>query len=370
MACEYLGICGGCSVLEECSLESKVASAKQLLGVSECDVFSLSQDSFRARCELGIFHKYDRISYSMRSGRQFVCIENCPNLLKPLQEFLAVFKGELNQDFFRDFRQRLFALEVLSAQDGAILLTLIYHKKLDDSWLQGARELKRILERSGFKLEMIGRSRGIRLVVEKDYVVERLEVLGKSYFYRYDEGAFTQPNPKINEKMIEWALQSMPQSEGDLLEMYCGCGNFTIPLSQKFQKVLATEISKTSIRAAKFACEQNGRENIAFVRLSGEECIEAIEGVREFRRLEGISLDSYQFKAALIDPPRAGLGAEVCRFLQRFHTLLYISCNPVSLARDLEILGQTHTIIKVAFFDQFPHTPHLESGVLLQKREV
>ncbi len=370
MACEYLGSCGGCSVLEECSLESKVASVKQLLGVSECDIFSLEQDSFRARCELGVFHKDDKISFVMRNGRQFVCVENCPNLIKPLQKLLAAFKRELNRDFFKSFKQKLFALEVLGTQDNAILLTLIYHKKIDDSWLEVARELKRILKKDGFEVEIIGRSRGVKLVVAKDYVVERLEVLGKSYQYRYDEGVFTQPNPKMNEKMIEWALQNMLQSEGDLLEMYCGCGNFTIPLSQKFQKVLATEISKTSIKAAKFACEQNRRENITFVRLSGKECIEAIGGMREFRRLEGINLDSYHFTTALIDPPRAGLGVEVCYFLQRFCILLYISCNPISLAKDLEILGQTHEIIKVAFFDQFPHTPHLESGILLQKRGV
>lgn len=365
MVCVYLGVCGGCSILEECSLESKVDYAKQLLGISQCDIVSLRQDSFRARCELGIFFKDDKINYAMRKGKQFVCIENCCNLLESLQKFLPVLKKKLNQEFFKDFRQKLFAIEVLSTQNDEILLTLIYHKKLDETWLENAKELKKFLQE--FRVEIIGRSKGVKLIVEKDYVVEKLEIDGKKYYYRYDEGAFTQPNPKVNEKMIEWVLQNISQSKGDLLEMYCGCGNFTIPLSQKFRKVLATEISKVSIRAVKFACQRNGCNNITFVRLSGQECIEAIEGIRKFNRLEQINLEEYDFSMILVDPPRGGLGEEVCRFLQNFSSILYISCNPLSLAKDLEILNQTHRVVKAAFFDQFPHTSHLETGILLQK---
>ncbi|RAX53399.1 tRNA (uridine(54)-C5)-methyltransferase TrmA [Helicobacter sp. 11-8110] len=368
MFCEYLGVCGGCSILEECGLEAKVAYAKQLLGINKCDVISLKQDSFRARCELGIFHKDDSISYVMRKDRQFVCIENCCNLLETLQKFLPTLKEKLNQENFRDFRQKLFAIEVLSTQNNEILLTLIYHRKLDEFWLEKAKALKKSLQ--NFQVEIMGRSKGVKLIVDKDYVVETLEIFDKKYFYRYDEGVFTQPNPKINEKMIEWVLQSIPSSSGDLLEMYCGCGNFTIPLSQKFKKVLATEISKVSIRAAKFACEQNGSDNIAFVRLSGQECIEAIKGLRKFERLRQINLETYCFSMVLVDPPRAGLGEEVCQFLQDFPSILYISCNPLSLAKDLEILNQTHRVVKVAFFDQFPHTLHLETGILLQKNDI
>lgn len=96
--------------------------------------------------------------------------------------------------------------------------------------------------------------------------------------------------------------------------------------------------------------------------------MEALNNVRKFHRLREIPLDSFRFSAVLIDPPRAGLGAEICHFLQRFQTIIYISCNPVSLKKDLEILTQTHTILHTAFFDQFPHTHHLESGVILKSK--
>ena len=367
MNCENIGICGGCSALEEYSLESKIARASAMLGFQNFEVFGSQEVSFRARCELGIYHKENKIIYTMRKGRQFVPIQNCPILVDNLQAFLQVLKEVLNDDFFGDFREKLFAIEALSTQVDTILLTLIYHKKLNDKWLEIARIFKEVLEKRGIKLEVVGRSRGIKIAVDKDFVIEELKVGKKGYFYRYDEGAFSQPNPKVNEKMLKWAMDSLKRSDEDLLEMYCGCGNFTIPFSEKFRKVLATEISKTSIRAAQFACEKNQRNNIKFVRLNAQECIEALEGVREFRRLEGIRLQDYRFSSVFVDPPRAGLGEEVSRFLQRFQNILYISCNPSTLAKDLEILKQTHKISKVAFFDQFPHTPHLESGVLLHK---
>jgi tRNA (uracil-5-)-methyltransferase len=153
-----------------------------------------------------------------------------------------------------------------------------------------------------------------------------------------------------------------------LLELYCGAGNFTIPFASQFDRVLATEISKSSIHAAKTNMALNGVENIEFVRLLAEEFTQALDGVREFRRLEGLRVADYDLKTLFVDPPRAGLGEEPCTFAARFEHLLYISCNPQTLYRDLEILTRTHTIVSMAAFDQFPYTHHLEMGVKLVKK--
>ncbi|CAM2936554.1 tRNA (uridine(54)-C5)-methyltransferase TrmA [Helicobacter burdigaliensis] len=365
--CQYYGICGGCS--PQSSLEIKIKNASELLKIQDFEVFSLESRSFRARCELGIFHdSLENLHYTMRSNKDFIKIENCINLLPSIQETLPKLLFVLNQKEWRDFSFKLFALEALATQNKEILLTFIYHKPLKEEWKNKALALKNTLSSLlPFTFHIIGRSRGVKLALEQDFVIEKLEILGKEYFYRYDEGAFTQPNPKINEKMIEWILNNIEKSKGDLLEMYCGCGNFTIPLSQKFSQVLATEISKASIQAAKFATEANKVSNIRFVRLSGDECIEAIKRLREFKRLKGICLDDFNFQSVLVDPPRAGLGSKVCEFLSQFKKIIYISCNVASLKEDLEILQKTHKIHKFAFFDQFPNTNHIESGVILHK---
>jgi tRNA (uracil-5-)-methyltransferase len=210
------------------------------------------------------------------------------------------------------------------------------------------------------------------VVLSRDYVTETLTIEGEPYHYRYHEGGFTQPNPAVNTQMITWAVRQAAGIGGDLLELYCGLGNFTLPLARQFDRVLATEVSKTSIRAAKENVALNGTDNITFVRMSSEEMVEAFAGVRPFRRLEqeGVVLSHYAFSTVLVDPPRAGLDPATTELVRRFDHILYISCNPETLARDLATLTRTHTVVAAAIFDQFPHTAHVESGVWLQRRKT
>lgn len=118
--------------------------------------------------------------------------------------------------------------------------------------------------------------------------------------------SFTQPNAAVCQKMLEWACGAAEGLDGDLLELYCGNGNFTLPLSEKFERVLATEISKTSVSAAQWNIEANRIGNIKIARLSAEEFTEAYTGKREFKRLKdgGIALTDYAFSTIFVDPPR------------------------------------------------------------------
>jgi tRNA (uracil-5-)-methyltransferase len=123
------------------------------------------------------------------------------------------------------------------------------------------------------------------------------------------------------------------------------------------------------VAAAKHNCQENGVENITMLRMSSEEFTSAWNKERDYRRLKDIDLDSFDLKTILVDPPRAGLDDDTLKLAQRFDNILYISCNPQTLADNLAVLSQSHTIVKTAFFDQFPYTQHLESGVLLQRKE-
>ena len=154
----------------------------------------------------------------------------------------------------------------------------------------------------------------------------------------------------------------------DLLELYCGHGNFTIPLAAKFNRVLASEISKSSIVNARINCELNGVCNAQFVRLSADELMSAFARRREFERLKGIDIFGYDFSHVLIDPPRAGLEPSVIDFIKNFRNLIYISCNPQTLFENLRSLCATHEVRRFAIFDQFAHTSHIECGVLLRRR--
>ena len=171
-----------------------------------------------------------------------------------------------------------------------------------------------------------------------------------------------------NSSCKQHAVRQESSAARDLLELYCGHGNFTIPLAAKFNRVLASEISKSSIANARINCELNGVCNAQFVRLSADELMSAFARRREFERLKGIDIFSYDFSHVLIDPPRAGLEPSVIDFIKNFQNLIYISCNPQTLFENLRSLCATHEVRRFAIFDQFAHTAHIECGVLLRRR--
>ena len=171
--------------------------------------------------------------------------------------------------------------------------------------------------------------------------------------------------------MITWAMDQTQESfNSDLLELYCGGGTFTAPMSRNFRNVLATEISKASVDLAHKNFALNEIKNIKVARLSSEEFSDAYNGKKTFSRLvEGkIDLKSYDISTVLVDPPRAGIDPLTLTVMSQFSKIVYISCNPETLARDVKALSNTHNLVRVAAFDQFPYTHHLESGAVLIKK--
>ncbi len=369
MICRHFGECGSCSIYEstyEEQLEKKLQKLSSLLSPfydGDISVFSSEREAYRARAEYKIYRDEEGLFYAMRhlDKKGYVKLDECPMVSLPIRKrmwrLLDIVKGD------EELGKRLFGVEFLSASTDEVLVTMLYHRKLEDEWQKRAKDLEKILD-----IRVIGRSRKQKIVVSSEYVTEILTVRAKEYSYRHYEQSFTQPNTGVNEKMIEWAMDGAKEfGEGDFCELYAGAGNFTIPLSTLFEKAIATEISKRSIHAALENCAINGVENIAFVRMSSEEFTEALSGKREFNRLKGVDLQSYDLKTLLVDPPRAGLDEATGRLASMFETIIYISCNPQTLARDLEKLTKSHGVKRAALFDQFPYTPHMEAGVVLVK---
>ena len=260
-------------------------------------------------------------------------------------------------------RHRLFQAEFQTTQAGEAMLSLIYHRPLGDAWQDAAAALAARL-----KVQLIGRARREKRIIGGDYITETFRVGGRDYHYRQYENSFSQPNAAVCQQMLNWAV-AQAGSDADLLELYCGNGNFTLPLAAHYRKVLATEVSKSGIRALRENLAANGIDNIAVARLSAAELGEALRGVRPFRRLQqdGIDLATYDFDTVFVDPPRAGIDADTLALIARYPRILYISCNPETLAANLHTLCQTHRIRACALFDQFPFTPHIESGVVLTR---
>ncbi len=331
------------------------------------EVFASEPANYRMRAEFRVWHDGDDLYYYMfdKALNEKVRCEQYLPAGKLINEVMTALMEELRPN--HDLRFKLFQVDFLSTLSGEILVSLLYHRQLNDEWRAQAEQMKQRLS-AKFNVNFIGRARKQKIDLDKDFVVETLTVDGNELKYKQIENSFTQPNAKVSVKMLEWAISATKDSTGDLLELYCGNGNFTIALAPNFDRVLATELAKPSVDAAQYNIAINNIENLQIIRMSAEDFSDAMAKKRTYRRLEGIDLDSYDCNTIFVDPPRAGIDDDTLSLMQNYDRILYISCNPETLKENLATLSSTHEITRFALFDQFPYTHHMESGVLLERK--
>lgn len=357
MSCSYYGKCAGCNLNlpynDEISFKTDFLKSEfKEFYQGEIEIFKSDEWNFRNHAEFGIWHEKGDVFYTMRgNSNERVKIETCPKMDKKIVEMMPKLLQNLREN--KNLKERLFGIEFIATKFDFMAI-LLYHKDIfnikDD-----LAKLAEILD-----IKISARSRGKFLNFGGEILREKVQ----NFIYRFNADAFFQSNTKVNEKMILFVLNAVKNGK-DLLEMYCGHGNFTLPLASEFGKILANEISKNSIKNARE--NSKNKDNIKFVRMSAKELIDAFNGVREFNRLKDIDITDFDFSHVLVDPPRAGIEPEVLDFIQNFKNIIYISCNPASLKQNLQILCETYKITKFALFDQFVHTEHIECGVVLQK---
>jgi tRNA (uracil-5-)-methyltransferase len=372
MNCEYFGKCGSCVLYDksyEEQLNFKLQREKDRFSdftTMDFDIIKSEEKAFRNRAEFRIWWDKDEngneiLSYAMNDfNKNILKIDSCQIVSPQIQEIMPKLLDLLMSELTLSYK--LFAVEFLGSTTKDMLVTLIYHKKLDEQWNELAKHIEKELN-----IKIMGRSRKQKIVLSSESINETLIINNQNFKFAYQEGGFTQPNTNVNVQMIEWVLNNIETSSNDLCELYCGGGNFTIPLSTKFNKVLATEISKTSIKSALKNCELNNINKISFIRMSAEEFVQGLQEVRTFNRLKDVNLKDYNFDTIFMDPPRSGLDDTTRSLAKDFEHIIYISCNPETLHRDLAELVKTHEIVKFALFDQFAYTNHIESGVILKK---
>jgi len=335
----------------------------------ELECFDSPKIHYRMRSQFRVWHEDMDLYFYMteQETRQRIKVDQFLPASELINQLMPRLVEELK--YSPILRYKLFQANFLSSLSGEIMVSFLYHKVLDDEWLTAIKALKQRLSKE-FKINFIGRARKQKLIVDHDYVIEKLQVDGQQLTYQQVENSFTQPNAIVSEKMLDWAIECTRNSQGDLLELYCGNGNFSIALAKNFNRVLATEVSTPSVNSAQFNIAANNIDNVKVIRMSAEEFTQAINGVREFNRLKEkqVDLSSYQCNTIFVDPPRAGLDDETVKMVQNYNNIMYISCNPETLKNNLEVLTQTHDIKRFSLFDQFPYTHHTEAGVFLVKR--
>lgn len=343
--------------------QNDVVSRFSKLTPLQPEVFPSEPLNYRMRAEFRIWHDGDEMYHVMfdsHTKQQYRVDHFPPGATVINQAMSALMKLIKPNDILR---RKLYQIDYLTGLSGELLISLIYRRQLDASWIEEAKLLKQSLAQL-FNVNIIGRARKQKLLLDRDYIIESLPVNERTYTFKHIENSFTQPNAMVNCKMIEWAKSAVGDNRDDLLELYCGAGNFSLPLAANFRRVLATEIAKSSVQAAQFNIAQNQINNVDIIQMSSEELSAYIATGEYAKKLKHLSWTDFECNTVLVDPPRSGLDEDTLDLVQQFKRIVYISCNPETLLNNAKQLATTHQITHFALFDQFPYTHHAEIGMV------
>ena len=173
-------------------------------------------------------------------------------------------------------------------------------------------------------------------------------ILGKETFF--------QVNKKISERLYLQVIDYIKKlSSKRVLDLYCGVGSISSSISPYAEKVIGIEVSKEAIKNAKKSKELNHIDNIDFIAARVEDSLNVLTS---------------DVDTVIVDPPRSGLLKKVVNELlnSKVQNIIYVSCNPITLARDLKLLGGKYIIKEVIPFNMFLHTYHLESITVLERK--
>jgi 23S rRNA (uracil1939-C5)-methyltransferase len=189
----------------------------------------------------------------------------------------------------------------------------------------------------------------------RDFIYD--ELAGFRYRLWYD--TFFQVNPVQAEKLIELALEfGKPRKADTVIDLFCGVGTFSLPFARRVETLAGVEIVEKSVESARRNARDNGIDNATFLAADARRGIDRV--LERFGRPDLL----------LLDPPRSGAGGKVMRKIGRAKPkrIVYVSCNPDTLASDIAQLAQFgYTLHTVQPVDMFPHTVHVETVVLITR---
>ena len=316
--CVYFGRCGGCDFQQmnyAAQLAAKVGIVRDCLQrigkikyENEIPIIASSDDlNYRVRAQWHVDSRRQKLGYFRRHSHDVIDVETCPILAPALKEKLAAIRRNIGWNEFWAEKP-----EIEAATNGADVS--VYSSEL---------------------------------IEPTDEIV--FEARGEKYYF--DARSFFQGNRFLIDDLIRLATID---AEGETaLDLFCGVGLFTLPLARKFKKVFGVEANEKAIEFAQKNAERARLSNIEF----------AAENVSDF--LAQSELPKIDF--VLLDPPRAGAEKETIYALLKLkpRRISYVSCDPATLARDLNLLTTDYKIESVTAVDLFPQTHHVETIVRL-----
>ena len=360
--CPHFQRCGGCQqqhVEVALQQQSKAQALGRMLSqaaqqtVTVDEVIAGEPWGYRRRARLGLqwHNKQQRLQMGFRqeASNDLVDIQQCPILMPELEALITPLRHCLS-----DLRavRRLGHVELVQADNGPLMIL---------------RHLDALHRDDREKLEQFSHKHQLMLFL--DAGEERLTPLTPATpFYHshqlkltFSPQDFIQVNDRVNQQMVEQAISWLDlQPEDQVLDLFCGMGNFTLPIGIFVQNVVGVEGVAALVQQAAYNAEENNLKNVRFFQHNLEE-----EVSRQPWAAQG-------FNKVLLDPARAGAAGVMAHVVKLAPArVVYVSCNPTTLARDSQtLLSAGYQLERVAMLDMFPHTRHLESMVLFRKTEA
>jgi 23S rRNA (uracil1939-C5)-methyltransferase len=366
--CPHFGRCGGCS-LQHLDPGCQIAAKHNTLAQNLARIGKVTPDRYwppltgphwayrrKARLSVRYVAAKDRVLVGFREtyARFVADIQECHVLDPRIAEQLGALSGLIHSMQARD---AIPQIEV-ACGDESCALVFRHLEPLVDSDVQKLRDFARA---SGIAVMLQpGGPASIRALepatVELSF---RLPAHGLELVFGPSD--FVQVNGEMNRRMIDRALELLAPSPGErVLDLFCGLGNFTLPIATRAAECVGVEGDEALVRAARANAARNGIGNARFH--AADLAAEATSGSPPW--LQG------SFDSALVDPPRSGaesalpwLAASGAR------RIVYVSCHPASLARDAGLLVQRFgfRLAGAGVMDMFPHTGHVESIALFER---
>lgn len=368
--CPHFGVCGGCSMQhvnldEQIRLKQEVLSShlQHFAGVQPehwLEPLRSTKVHYRHKARLGVrfIPKKNQLIIGFREAQtnRLTEINTCKILDKALDEALPALKRVLSS---LKGCQDIGHVE-LAKGDHEIALLIRHINKLNQSdvnlLVQFALERKWQLYFQPQGVDSVHRVDQPDAPARLHYALEEFDVE-----FGFKPTDFTQVNPTVNPRMVKLACELLDlQGNERVLDLFCGLGNFSLPLARCVSEqgqVIAVEGSEEMVMRGTENALKNSITNVKFY---------AQDLTQDFSQQ---SWANQGFDALLIDPPRAG-AEEIMHYVPNFGAkkIVYVSCNPATLARDTGILVQHgYQLKKAGVMDMFSHTGHVESIALFEK---
>jgi len=344
--CPVFGICGGCQ-LQYMDYETQVSIKEGILRdtmkrIGDIDIElmpSMADREFRYR-HRGQFKVSQRgeIGFYREGTRELVTVSECPLMVDEINETLQRLKG-IDLEGVRE-------VHIISGDTVAMLIKGNLSEDVAHEILKAGV--------SGIAFEN-GDSMG------KDYITLDLNGLK----YTVTPWSFFQSHWDLNRRVVKMVLERLTPFEGKrILDLYAGAGNFSLPLSLSAKEVVSVEDNPYAVEDGRRNAMVNGIKNCRFIRTSIEEYLGG-------KRHRGPGLfGEVGYDIVILDPPRPGLTSHCIDWLMSHapERIVYISCNPATLARDVKRMKEKYEIGYICMIDLFPNTYHIEAMVLLELR--